>query len=73
MRWKISRLLLVLYDGSSKGTGNLQKTFQTESRTQVGDRAGSLFGLLEPTFCFYLGRLDRSKTVSRLEEIWRAV
>ena len=40
--------LLVLYNGcSSKGPGNSRKTFQTESRTQVGDRAGSLVGLLE--------------------------
>ena len=37
MRWETSRPLLVLYKGcSSKGTGNSRKTFQTESRTQVG-------------------------------------
>ena len=48
MRWETSRPLLVLYNGcSSKGTGNSRKTFETESRTQVGDRAGSLVGLLE--------------------------
>ena len=48
MRWETSRPLLVLYNGcSSKRTDNSRKTFQTESRTQVGDRAGSLVGLLE--------------------------
>ena len=49
MRWETSRLLLALYNSfSSKRTDNSRKTFQTESRTQVGDRAGSLVGLLEP-------------------------
>ena len=47
-RWEISRAFLVLYNGgSSKRTGN-SRTFQTESQTQVGDRAGSLADLLEP-------------------------